>query len=441
MVDSYVSNSADPDHARQLQIDEDLRNAQRLNTDFERELPEDARANARTMLQCSLQRPRADMLYPGLAATKEPEAWLMPLAHRFGWNHRRAEAGGAWARMLAEMVRLALSRVRKVSEEEFVSLAEASEALMACSSYGYPGMMTDLACRLEKAGPPRAGAVGAIRQVLRICEPPKGNVQHRERLLWPFFRADGAFDDTDPSWTARVRRDIAAMAPKVRSDWLKAFHTETRSCKAALQRLGSSQFETGARRWIGMLREGPEPLLSPDDSVIFRHLITLCDLEGGAACDELLYEIACTPWSRKPEHYWTHKYLEVLRGRPQNRAFACLEALMMNPVTASEGARRQYEGLLAVFGAQTAAESPVGVDGFPLDSDPAAHRAASPDRSIAEYGGCRERPRAVCRSRRGQAPGTSPVVERGRRVAGPNGGHEGLGGANDAAASVVPGST
>src|SRR5438445_13545435 len=153
MVDSFVSNTADPDHARQLQIDEDLRNAERLNAKFEREFPKDTGAKVQTLMQRSLLRPRADVLYPGMDATKEPEKWLMPLVRRFSWNHARAEVGAAWAHMLAEMVRLTMSRVRKVSEEEFVSLAGAVEALLARGSCAYPDFMAGLACRLEKAGP------------------------------------------------------------------------------------------------------------------------------------------------------------------------------------------------------------------------------------------------------------------------------------------------
>jgi hypothetical protein len=377
MVDSFASAPADPDHARQLQIDKVLRNAHRLNADFEREFPEDAGAKVTTALLRSLHRPPTEVLYAGLAETKEPETWLMPLVRRFGWNHARGDEGAAWARMLAEMIRLTLSRVRRVSEKEFVSLAEAGEALLECNSYGYLGFMAELACALERTGPLGRSAVDALRHLLILCELPKCDMGRRERLLWPFFRAYGAFEETDGSWMARVRRDLGAMTPKVSTDWLKAFHTETRVCRAAVQRLGDAQFEAALRRWIGMVREGSEPMLSTDDAIVFRHLITLCVLHNGPACDELLFEIARTPWMRKPEHWWMHRYLEVLRSRPQNRAFACLEALMMNPGTASEEVRRQYEGLLAAFGAQTTAESPVGVDGFPLDSAPllaAQHR-------------------------------------------------------------------
>jgi len=377
MVDSFPSSAAGPEQIMQWQIDEDLENARRLNADFEKEFPEDPAANVRTLMQRSLHRPRISALYPRLAAAKEPQKWLMPLVRRFAWNQVRGEAGAAWAGMLAEMVRLTLAQARGVSEQEFVSLAEAGEALLARRSFGYLGIMAEFACGLEKAGPLPTSAVHALRQLLRLCDTPKSNPDDRERLLWPLFRSGNAFDAGDSCWSARVRRDIAAMAPKLGSNWLKAFAPEPRSCKAAVKRLGSAPLETGLRRWIGMLREGPEPILLADDTIVFRHVITLCDLLGGRACDELLYDIARTPWTQKPEHRWMYKYLEVLRSRPHNRAFACLEALMMNPLTAIPDVRRQYEALLAVFGAEATAESPVGVDGFPLDSDPrltAQHR-------------------------------------------------------------------
>src|ERR1700693_4596273 len=106
MVDSFPSSMAGPDHGMQLQIDEDLQNAQRLNAEFEKEFPEDPGANVRTLLtQRFLHRPRTDALYPRLAAAKEPQKWLMPLVRRFVWNQVRGEAGAAWADMLGEMVR------------------------------------------------------------------------------------------------------------------------------------------------------------------------------------------------------------------------------------------------------------------------------------------------------------------------------------------------
>jgi hypothetical protein len=377
MVDSFPSNPVDPDHAMQLQIDEDLRNAQRLKADFEKAIPEDPGANVRTLVQRSLQRPMANVLYPKLVAAKGPGNCLMPLVRRFGWNHARGEVGTAWAGMLAEMVWLTLSRLREVSEQEFALLAEAGEALCARRRHGYLGFMAAFACRLEKEGQLSIVAVRALRQLLRLCETSTGDPDDRERLLWPLFRADIAFDEADPCWIARVRRDIAAMPPKLRCSWLAAFNSETRTCKAAVKRLGSAQLATGMRQWIGILREGAEPILSSDDAIAFRHLITLCGLLGGPTCDELLYDVARIPWTRKPEHRWNYQFLQLLRSRPQNRAFACLEALMMNPVTASDDVRRQYDALLAVFGTEATSESPVGVDGFPLDSDPllaAQHR-------------------------------------------------------------------
>src|SRR5580704_6449140 len=173
MVDSFPSHTPGPEHVIQLQIDEDLRNAQRLNADFEKAFPEDPAANVRTLMERTLQRPRTNALYSRLAAAKEPQKWLMPLMRRFAWNQGRGDAGAAWAGMLAEMIRLTLSQAQGVSEWEFVSLAQAGEALLARRSRGYLGFMADFACGLEKAGPLPTAAVHALRQLLRLGDSPK----------------------------------------------------------------------------------------------------------------------------------------------------------------------------------------------------------------------------------------------------------------------------
>ena len=58
-----------------------------------------------------------------------------------------------------------------------------------------------------------------------------------------------------------MRRDIAAMPPKLRCNWLVAFNSETRTCKDAVKRLGSAQLATGLRRCSAAGREHlPVPL-------------------------------------------------------------------------------------------------------------------------------------------------------------------------------------
>src|SRR3954454_11107132 len=112
MVDGYRSSTAAPDHSVQAQIDEDLRNAERLKADFEKRFAVDPSANVVTMVRRSLQHPRADVLYPKLVAATEPGQWLMPLTRCLSWNHSRGDAGAAWAGMLAEMVRFTMSQVQ-----------------------------------------------------------------------------------------------------------------------------------------------------------------------------------------------------------------------------------------------------------------------------------------------------------------------------------------
>jgi hypothetical protein len=192
------------------------------------------------------------------------------------------------------------------------------------------------------------------------------------------------------------------MDPKLRALWLRVFDSDrddpsqrTRTCLAGVRHLGIPRLEAGLRRWIAMLTDDPEPALALPGVVVLRHVISLCDMVGGRACDELLYDIARARWTHSPGPSWVPAYLWAVGRRPDDRAFACLEALVMNPATATDHAQRQYHALLAVFGASSLPTAGTGVDGFPLDREPAfraqqtridqllrmASRAASPRKS------------------------------------------------------------
>ncbi len=170
-----------------------------------------------------------------------------------------------------------------------------------------------------------------------------------------------------------------SMEPKRRALWMSALGdapctgpgaSPAAPGRPALKHLGNGEhLQDGLWRWIGMLGDAASSF-TPADAMVLRAVVVLCGHLGGPACDQLLYEIARAPWIQKPEHAWMYAYLLTIDGCSQDRAFACLEALMMNPVTALPDVRRRYEALLAVFGTAVVADSSVGVDGFPLDSDP-----------------------------------------------------------------------
>jgi hypothetical protein len=377
MVDAFPTIPADPDYQMQLQIAAELQNAQAVQAEFERSYPKDPSSRVATLATRLGHYPTGASLYPALTAAADRQAWVMPLLRRLAWHHLQGESGAAWQSTLADMLRIALERLRRVSEAEFVALADELER----RPHGYRQALGIFARELEKDGPLSPSVADALARLRRLADRTH-EVGLAESIAWPFFRSPIAADDPDPCWSARVRRDLGSLAPQLRADWHEALITGLsqyrdysgapgKSCAAALKRLGNVEMEARLRRWIGMLSEGPRLALTLTGAMIFDKVVELCHLLGGPVSDQLLYDIARAPWTEAPEYRWIHTYLWALGSRSQDRAFACLEALMMNPVTAVAYVQRQYEGLLAVFGAREIPNSSVGVDGFPLNSDPA----------------------------------------------------------------------
>jgi len=84
----------------------------------------------------------------------------------------------------------------------------------------------------------------------------------------------------------------------------------------------------------------------------------------------MLYEAARAPWAPDQNTTWLWHFLNILEHRSDDRAFAMLEALAMNPATNTWEVRRKYQALLSVFGTATRPAESIGVDGYPLGSDP-----------------------------------------------------------------------
>ncbi|HEY3836798.1 MAG TPA: hypothetical protein VGL72_09510 [Bryobacteraceae bacterium] len=378
MVDSYPSRAGDADHSVQLLIDGELANAQRLFAKFEKNYPREA--NAASVLRRVSNRPRKDALYPRLSALEDRREWLVPLVRRYQWQRYPGDSE-TWADLLGEMIEIALAQAAPVNEKDFLLLADAAGVFVERYRARYVSQMATFAMALEKEGPLSPSVVDALRQLLRFCEGT-GEIGTRVLLVWPLFRASGAFDDSDPSWSARIHRHLQAVKPELRTPWLGVLDAvrgnqcggvvePSRSALAAVKRLGAESLEEGLRPWVDLLHEKPRLVLTPVCDVVLQYVMVLCDLVGSPRSDQLLYDIARAPWTQALPHNCTQTYLWAMRRRSQDCAFACLEALMMRPATAVSEIRRAYEALLAVFGAKAGATSALGVDGFRLDSDPA----------------------------------------------------------------------
>jgi hypothetical protein len=111
--------------------------------------------------------------------------------------------------------------------------------------------------------------------------------------------------------------------------------------------------------------------LSAVGSAIFYRLIYLCQTASEPLRDELNYAISRAPWEEIDVPIWTHRFVELLLRRPRDRAFACLEALMMKKATARREVQLQYDALLTAFAERERRPAAIGIDGFPLDRDSA----------------------------------------------------------------------
>jgi hypothetical protein len=181
----------------------------------------------------------------------------------------------------------------------------------------------------------------------------------------------------DGCWDAGVRRDIESMKPPRRKLWLRVFdgkdkHTggacePSGSAMAALKGLPKEELEADLRRWNGLLKDVPEARLSPAGTVVFRYVLALSKRLSGPALDDLLYTTACAPWRREQDARWVETFLWVLGGRPKDRAFACLEALAMNPATATDDVKKEYDAALRAFVAEARG---IGIDGYRWDTEP-----------------------------------------------------------------------
>jgi hypothetical protein len=354
MVDGYPAYAWDAEYENQLLIDAEMAHAQQLHDAFERAFPIGPSATAAERIARLRHQPKADELYPMLFAAEDRREWLLPLVNRFEWNHAHGDPAAPWLARLTAMIRVALLTVRQVSEEEFLALAGPAEALVERHCSGYLERMARYTRQLERASALDGPMVDAVGTLLRLCERPEAAARI-ELFAWPYFRSETGLEGV-PCWSTRVRRDLAQLEPKPRALWLRAFDAETHSmragagtptlgCHAAVERLGKVELEGGLRRWIGMLSDEHGPVLSPVGIMVFRHLIGLCDLLGGRACDDALLSIACAPWRRMEETEWLKTYMWSLTQRSNDHAVVCLESLMKNPATATEAVRQRYEAM------------------------------------------------------------------------------------------------
>jgi hypothetical protein len=206
------------------------------------------------------------------------------------------------------------------------------------------------------------------------------------RMGWIFFRADNYRNDGDPCWSAGVRRDLRAMAKEQRKNWLALLDANNHSYQHAgyilkpaeklLARFDRENFEASLDRWTQALESADPAHLSDTGLTLLNYLLRLCRARPELRVDEPLYRIASAKWKLPgPDDWWgvirsrawLADYLLVLPTRPPSKAFACVEALTMNPATKDFAeVDKMYQSLLhASSSAAVPQTAPVaGIDGF-----------------------------------------------------------------------------
>ncbi|HLK69980.1 MAG TPA: hypothetical protein VKU19_41410 [Bryobacteraceae bacterium] len=307
-------------------------------------------------------------MFPQLLASPYQADWLMPLVRRYRWHRGQEESGGKWLDLLGAMTSKAIWGPYDVKEADFLELAEQADSLPRHCCNTYHHKMRSFFSELAKRGPLTPILIAAAQKLIRNTD----GTSEYEVYGWALFQCEAGLESVDSGWAAHIQRELFAMPKKDRTLWMRAFALEkgSFSSRSAVDRIGKEQLEKTLRHWIDMLGEDGGTDFSPVAAVLLLKLIFLCQHLGGHGCDDLLYRIAKAPWKRIQVPNWMATYLPMLDRRPKDRAFACLEALMMNPVTADRLVRIRYEALLTAFGAREIRVGPVGADGYPLDRDP-----------------------------------------------------------------------
>jgi len=353
----------------------------------------------RMLENCRAMRPQRSMigeLYPELFRAQDRAPWLTPALQRLDWNLRKNLQGEQWAAHLAPMINLVLGDLRKGTEDQLGHLCEWSGYLAAHHCHSIAEKISIFAWELQKKAELSAVTIQQLEKALAAFPRPGTDTRALFRIGWTLFRAANHTTDGDPCWSAAIRRALRAMPKNPRESWLAlldandhAIHFSNSLPKPAaklLTRVGPGLFAADFAEWTQSLADKDHPHLSHTGMTLLNWLLRLCAAAPDFKVDESLYRIACARWREPSEaNGWLPAYLMVLPTRPNAGAFACVEALAMNPATRGfSDVSRLYQALLtnSVSSGAPPGKATTGIDGFAIDP---ADRFAGEQLMIDEY--------------------------------------------------------
>ena len=367
MVDGYPLRKSDPNSAIHQRIDETLENCRAMQP----------------------LHPTLGQLYPELFRVRDRSPWLTPALERLDWNLRENPDGRHWAAHLGPMIDLILTEMQSGTEDQLFFLCEWAEFLAAHNCHSVAQKIAIFGWKLHRTAGLSAVAVQQLGKALASFPRSGTDITALFRLGWTLFRAENHRDDGDPCWSAAIRCDLRGMPKNRSAPWLAlldandhAFHFTNSLPKPVMKLLAGvdpGEFAATFGGWTQHLAEANPPRLSYAGLTLLNWLLRLCAAAPKLNVDESLHRIAAARWplpsrmdwdDRWQATGWLAAYLIALPTRSGAGAFACVEALAMNPATKDFSEVTQlYQTLLAssVTSAATPATTVTGVDGFVIE--------------------------------------------------------------------------
>lgn len=327
---------------------------------------------------------------------------LTPALKRLDWNLRQ-NPGSEWIRALGPMINRILRPMKSAAEADLILLCEWVGVLKQNNCHDAGEKIAQFAWKLFKSEGLSQNALNQLRKAQRTLEGPGTRANALFQLGWTILRAEP--EPVSETWSASVRRDIEAKPKKLRGAWLNlldandhAFDVPASLPKPAAKLLASfdrQELETSLATWARNLAEADPLRTGAACLTLLNYLLRLCHAQPEAPIDESLHRIACAKWPViEMRHWpgtwpytlcWLPTYLMAVSGRPPERAFACVEALMMNPATKSSAdVERLYQSLLATAASASVPrlETAEGVDRFRIEP---SHPRASEHLAIDQF--------------------------------------------------------
>jgi len=358
LVDGYPLPDDDPDLEIQLKINDYLAG------------PADERS-------CM---PTAARVMSGTSTREERYRWLVPLLQRAEWAVQHPErARPHWAPHLISAVLILLNHNREQTEQELLALVGYSGLFRATESVGC-GAMDEIAPRIVEAFRKTENKQLWVESLDTACleleqsETPFGG-RSAARLGIALMIDPDAPPSKSPCWSSAVAEDLRSMkkpGPAWRAffsladtQFIYPHEPAERKVAAALKKIGPADFSVRFNSWTAPLASGQPAHLSWRGLAVLKMLLHGAAAAAGPEIQPGLTALAQANW-RQPDRAALALDLLVraIAMQPATFSRACLDRLAAQPYA------KENTALKVALATPERQESPLGIDGYPLDTCP-----------------------------------------------------------------------